>query len=58
LYVNIVSHRSGVEAKGSLYTPFTLRGAFSEQNRDGTSTSKTDNTSDAVIDPSDAAQQT
>ena len=37
---------------------FTLRGAFLGQNRNGAPTSKADNTSDAVIDPSDAAQQT
>jgi len=40
-------------ANDSLYTlfsPYTLRNAFLGQNRDGTPISKTDNTSNAVID--------
>jgi len=28
LYVNIVPHHSGIEAKDNLYTPFTLREVF------------------------------
>jgi len=51
-YVNTVQHRSGVEVNDSLYTPpSTYQDAFSRQNRDGTLTSKADNTSNVVIHP-------
>jgi len=56
-YANTVTHRSGIEANGSLYTPSSLQGAFSGQNCDGAPTSKADNTSNAVIDHSDVAQR-
>jgi len=41
-----------------LLPPSTHRGAFSGQNRDGAPTSNADNTSNAVIEPSDAISQT